>query len=108
MDNYLKGRRQVIKHYLLLHSRGLGTRSQVKACLNSLPAPAVISWRSEFPNSFFIKSELGADVLGQLIINCGEEKAPRFLLTEIPPHNDKSWGYLSSWPFLNRRNEEDR
>jgi len=94
-----------MKYYLLAYSRDLGSRDQVKACLDSLPE--VISWRSELPYSFFIQSEADAMTIGQAIQQCvGPKSTPRFLITEIPASTERSWGWLSSWKFLNRQTSE--
>jgi hypothetical protein len=91
-----------MKYYLLAYGRDLGTRDQVKSCLDSLPG--VISWRSELPYTFFIQSELDAITLGKAIVECLQPKGkPRMIITELL--SKQSWGWLTSWEFLGRKTE---
>jgi hypothetical protein len=94
-----------MKLFLLVYGRELGTRPQIKACLNILPQ--VKSWRSELPNSFFIKSEISAKELANTLQTCLGVEKPKFFIVEIPPHTDadRSWGWLvhDSWVFLGRK-----
>src|SRR5438270_9314567 len=92
-----------MKHYLLVYGKDLGKREEIKACLESLPQ--VNSWRFEMPNSFFIRSELDAKELGDVIQACRNVENPRYFLVEIPPQDPKrSWGWLvaDSWLFMGR------
>ena len=95
-----------MKAYLLVYGRELGTRPNIKSCLNNLPE--VITWRSEMPNSFFILSDTDAVELGEAIAKCVGVEAPRFLVTEIP-QTPRRWGWLSteSWNFIKRGVETD-
>ena len=90
-----------MRYYLLAYGRDLGTRDQIKSCLDALPE--VNSWRSEMPYTFFIQSESDAESLGKAIIKCVQPSGnPRMLITEIGRTSGTSWGWLSSWKFLNR------
>jgi hypothetical protein len=86
------------KVYLLIYGRVLGTRDEVKACLDAIPE--IIEWRTEFPNSFYIISEKEAVDLVPLIKQCrGDNEKAGFLLTEIGP-NRQGWLSPGSWPFI--------
>lgn len=96
--------------YLLVYGRELGTRPRIKACLNDLPE--VKSWRSELPNSFFLKSEASAKEIGIALKACLGVDLPKYYLVEIPPFSDhdRSWGWLvdDSWIFLGRKPEQKK
>jgi hypothetical protein len=87
----------MIKAYLLIYTKELGTRPRIKACLNSLPE--VISWRSEIPNSFFLLSEASAEQLSRGIKECTGAENPRFFITRLPL-NRHGWLGQESWDFL--------
>jgi len=102
----LEGGRRM-KYYILIYGRELGTRPQIKSCLDSLPE--VISWRPEIPNSFFIKAVAvtNANALAMAIVNCIGAVNPRILVSEMVPDDNNSWGWLTrdSWEFLDRAPE---
>lgn len=94
--------------YLLAYARELGTRAEIKACLDSLPS--IESWRFEIPNTVFIKSNASAMEIGEDLRMCLGVERPRFLLVEIPPveDNERNWGWLvpDSWTFLGKKPTE--
>jgi hypothetical protein len=86
--------------YLLTYSRDLGTRQQVKECLDTLPE--VITWRAEIPSTFFIVSPSSPEKLGKAIQACVGAKAPRFLIVELGLSERQTWGWLTEegWDFI--------
>jgi len=91
--------------YLLVYSRELGTRTQLKTCLSKLPE--VITWRSELPNSFFLQSDADARTIATAITECIGSETPRFIIAEI--QNDSAWGWLvqESWDFIKQKQKSN-
>ncbi len=90
--------------YLLAYSATLGTREQVKQCLNDLPQ--VITWRHDLPHAYYIVSESEPRELADAIRNCRGGKG-RFILVEV---TDSKAGYLppESWYFLRNKKVKPR
>ena len=88
------------KTYLLIHGRNLGTRDEVKACLEAIPE--IIEWRTEIINSFFIISESSAQELVPLIRKCRGDKGT-FFITEVTT-NRQRWMTPDSWVFIGSKN----
>ena len=85
--------------YLLVYSATLGTREQVKTCLNELPE--VITWRHDLPNAYYIISEADPRPLAEAIRSCRGGRG-RFILVEV---TESKAGYLpsESWFFLRHK-----
>ena len=67
------------KAYLFLYSDGTGGRDAVRAWANQ--EPAVLHWRYDIPNSFYIISEKSAANLAESFTNFNGKKG-RFLIIE--------------------------
>ncbi len=87
------------KAYLLAFSDDLGTRDQVKECLEKMSS--VILWRYDMTNAFYIISESAANTIAnelmQYITNGG-----RFIVTEISD-NKEGWLTEESWYIMNHK-----
>ena len=86
------------KSYMLIYSDSLGSRDEVKDCLNSLSE--VLTWRYDMPNSFYIVSDYTANQIAKSIqdsIGNG-----RFLVTEISS-NKQGWLPPESWYLINEK-----
>jgi hypothetical protein len=84
--------------YLLVYNDALGSREDVKRCLNGMKE--VITWRFDIPHSFYIISEADARTLGESIrerIGKG-----RFLIAEIT-QNKYGWLPPETWYLLNNK-----
>jgi hypothetical protein len=84
--------------YLLVYNDALGSREDVKRCLNEMGE--VITWRYDLPHSFYIVSEKDARTLGRII----RERigAGRFLIAEIT-QNKGGWLPEETWYLLNNK-----
>ena len=94
------------KAYLLVYSTRLGTRDEVKACLNSMPK--VLTWRTDLPSSFYIISPAEtANELTDLIVECMGKRG-RFIIVELGPSLTSVQGWLTgdTWKFLGRKFEK--
>lgn len=85
--------------YLMVYSDALGTRDQVKACLDALPE--IITWRYDLPHSFYlISEEESATTLADLItMKMGKG---RFIISEIGS-NKQGWLPDKTWYFINKK-----
>jgi hypothetical protein len=85
------------KVFLLAYSDSLGTREEVKQCLNSLDE--VDKWRSDLPHAFYLTSEEDASTLAQLI----REKMGkgRFIISEITGYH--GWLTPESWYLIKNK-----
>ena len=91
--------------YLLVYSNtALGTREQVKTCLEQLPQ--VLRWRTDLPNSFYLISQ--ADKANEIVdaLAACMGKRGRFILAELGP-NVQGWLVPETWSFLKRQAKED-
>ena len=90
------------KAYLLVYSDSLGTREQVKNCINEIGL--IIHWRYDMPNSFYLISENTAQQISDKIIGkMGWGK--RFLITEITSNKQ---GILprETWDLINKKSRQ--
>lgn len=87
------------KSYLFVYSDDLGTREQVKDCVDSLRE--VIHWKYDMPNCFYLISENSAVRLAELIR--GVLGNHRFLITEIKGDNKQGWLPQSTWDLINKK-----
>lgn len=87
------------KTYLLAYSSTLGTKEQVKACLNKIPQ--ITHWRTDLPSAFYLVSESNAKELTVLIREC--RGGGRFLITEISASNKQGWITPESWHLINNQ-----
>jgi hypothetical protein len=84
--------------YLLVYNDALGSREDVKGCLEGMSD--VITWKYDLPHAFYIISEADARTLGKTIrerIGDG-----RFLITEITA-NKGGWLPKETWYLLNNK-----
>lgn len=90
--------------YILVYSATLGTREQVKACLNELPE--VITWRHDLPHAYYIISEADPRSLASAIRKCRGDRG-RFILVEV---TEAKAGYLppESWYFLRHKKRKPK
>jgi hypothetical protein len=84
--------------YLLTYNDALGSREDVKRCLNEMSE--IATWRSDLPHCFYVVSETDARKLGTLIRD--RLGTGRFLITEI---TDNKGGWLPSdtWYLLKNK-----
>ncbi len=90
------------KAYLLVYSDVFVAREQMKEWANS--EPAVITWRYDLPNSFYLISEKSAQELSDSLMK--RFGKIRFLITEVSGNRQ---GYLpkDSWYlFRNKKLRE--
>ena len=91
----------------MVYSQTLGTREEVKACLNRVPS--ILQWRTDLPNSFYLISlAQTANELVDQIVECAGKKG-RFIIAEIDPAGTGVQGYLlkATWAFLGLRSSSD-
>lgn len=82
--------------YLLAFSDGLGTREQIKECLNTMPS--VLTWRYDMTNAFYLISEESADVISNELRERIKSNG-RFIVTEIS-ENRQGWLTEASWYLI--------
>jgi hypothetical protein len=87
------------KAYLLIYSGASITREQVKNWANS--ETAVITWRYDLPNSFYLISEKSAQELSNSLMN--RIGKARFLITEVSANRQ---GYLPKDTWYLFRNKK--
>jgi hypothetical protein len=89
----------VKKTYLLLYSSTLGTREEIKACLDAMPD---LLWRYDMPSAFYLVSEKSAVELCTAIETCrGTGDKGRFLVAEVNLANTEGWITADSWYLFN-------
>jgi len=90
------------KAYLLLFSDATGGKQVIREWLNR--EGAVIHWRTDMPNSFYLISEATANELSQSLMNRIGKKG-RHLVTEI---TDNRQGMLpkETWHLLRHKRRE--
>ncbi len=89
--------------YLLVYNDALGSREDVKRCLNEMDA--VITWRYDLPHSFYVVSEVDARTLADSIrerLGTG-----RFLIAEITT-NKQGWLPKDTWYLLNNKADKPK
>jgi hypothetical protein len=67
------------KAYILVYDDRLGSREQVKTCLNDLAE--VLTWRFDLPHTFYFVSEAEALTIAELIR--GRLGTGRFIIVEV-------------------------
>lgn len=91
------------KAYILVYSNNLGTRDQVKECLDNISQ--VITWRYDMPNSFYIISEDSADEIARAIHDyTGKTK---FIVSEITS-NKQGWLSKETWYLINNKKHKPK
>lgn len=93
------------KAYLFVYSSNLGTKEQIKECLNQIPQ--VIHWRTEILHSFYLISESSASELVSLIRECRGNKG-RFLITEISESNRQGVLPKDSWYLIKEKKRKEK
>lgn len=89
------------KAYLFVYTDTLGTREEIKNCLNSIGL--IIYWRYDMPNTFYLISKYSASEISKAIrkyFNKG-----RYIVSEITENKN---GYLpsKSWYLINNKERE--
>ncbi|MGB2675589.1 MAG: hypothetical protein WAN12_00720 [Candidatus Acidiferrum sp.] len=87
------------KAYLLVFSETLGTREEVKNCVDSIPQ--IIDWRSDLPQAIYLISEESAATLSGLITE-KIGKHGRFILQEFTD-NSAGWLPKKTWYLLQNK-----
>jgi len=91
------------KAYILVYSDNLGSRAQVKECIDNISE--VITWRCDMPNSFYLISENSANEIASAIHNyTGKTK---FLVTEITS-NKQGWLSKDTWYLINNKKHQPK
>ena len=92
------------KAYLLVYSNSLGSRDEVKDCIDNIRK--ITYWRYDMPNCFYLISEYDADDISESIIEY-LGKNGRFIVVEVTD-NKQGWLPSKTWYLLNnkRRKEE--
>lgn len=91
------------KAYILVYSDKLGTREEVKNCMDNIPE--VITWRYDMPNSFYIISEKSAGEIAEAIHDFTGKT--RFLVTEITS-NRQGWLPDDTWYLINNKTHKPK
>jgi hypothetical protein len=82
-----------MKAYILVYSDSLGTRDEVKECLNKMSE--VKYWRYDMPYSFYIISNADAKSIATNLRQLRGNKG-RFIITELN-ENKHGWLTKESW-----------
>jgi len=91
------------KAYILVYSNNLGTRDQVKECMDNISQ--VITWRYDMPNSFYIISDDSADEIARAIHDyTGKTK---FIVSEITS-NKQGWLSKETWYLINNKEHKPK
>lgn len=91
------------KAYILVYSDKLGTREQVKKCMDSIKE--VYTWRYDMPNSFYIISDYSADQIAKAIHDFTGNT--RFLVSEITS-NKQGWLSDDTWYLINNKRHKPK
>ena len=91
------------KSYIMIYSNALGSRDEIKECVDSLEQ--VIHWRFDMPNSFYLVSEENASTLAKAIREY-LEKDERFLITEYMADNAQGWLPKKTWSLLKEKKRD--
>ncbi|MCT4588348.1 MAG: hypothetical protein N4A71_11035 [Carboxylicivirga sp.] len=86
------------KAYLLVYSDKLGSRDQMKECLNQMNE--VYTWRFDIPHSFYVISEYSAEDIAKRIIEI--RGRGRFVITEIS-ENRQGMANPDTWYLLRNK-----
>lgn len=87
----------MIKSYLLAFSDTLGTRDEVKQCLDVMSIP--LTWRYDMNNAFYIVTEASAAEIADKIREHFKNNG-LFIIAEVGG-NKEGWLTKDSWYFLN-------
>ena len=87
------------KAYIFIYDDDVGTRSEVKDFIDSLPE--VLFWRYDMPHSFYLVSEHSASEIADKISAMTEHEG-RFLVAEINS-NKQGWLPRRTWRLLNKK-----
>jgi hypothetical protein len=87
------------KAYLLVYSDTLGTREEVKACIDAIPE--IVDWRFDLPQAFYLISEQTASNLSNLITQ-KMGKNGRFIIVEVA-NNFSGWLPKATWHLLQNK-----
>ena len=93
----------MIKAYIFVYSDNLGSREEVKKCIDSIPQ--VNTWRYDMPNSFYLISENSADEIARAIHDFTGKT--RFLVSEITP-NKQGWLSKETWHLINNKKHKPK
>jgi hypothetical protein len=91
--------------YLLVYSDSLGTRDEVKDCINNIST--VITWRYDMPNCFYIISEYDAIDISKSIREYFNNKDGRFIVSEVTD-NKEGWLPADTWYLLNNKEHKKK
>lgn len=85
--------------YFFAFSDDLGTREQVKSCIDSMPI--ILKWRYDMTNSFYLVSEESAQTIADQIRQKMNNNG-RFIVTEL---GSNRWGWLTkaSWYLMDHK-----
>lgn len=86
------------KAYILVYSDKLGTREEVKNCLDNIKQ--VNTWRFDIPNSFYIISDYSANELAEAIHEFTGKK--KFLVSELTS-NRQGWLSDETWYLIENK-----
>jgi len=90
------------KAYLLIFSDAIGGKPAIREWLNA--ENAVIHWRTDLPNAFYVISEASASELSQSLLNHIGKKG-RYLIAEV---GDNRQGLLpkETWYLLRNKRRQ--
>lgn len=91
------------KAYILVYSDKLGTREEVKHCIDSIKE--VYTWRYDMSNSFYIISDYSADQIATAIHDFTGKT--RFLVSEITS-NKQGWLPDDTWYLINNKKHKPK
>lgn len=89
----------MIRAYLLVYTDSLGTREEVKDCVDSINE--VITWRFDMPYCFYLVSEYDSDDIADAIRDFFRNKG-RFLVAEASD-NRSGWLPSRTWYLLRHK-----
>lgn len=89
--------------YLLVYNDTLGSREDVKRCLDEMNE--VIYWRYDLPHSFYIVSEQDAHSLAAALRERMGDG--RFIISEVTS-NKGGWLPSGTWYLLNNKNHKPK
>jgi hypothetical protein len=88
--------------YLFAYGNSLGTQEQVRNCVQQLPA--MLMWRYDLPNAFYIVSDFDANTIATQIRNyCRNEG--HFIVTQISSSSTDTQGWLpnATWHLIHKK-----
>jgi hypothetical protein len=89
--------------YLLVYSDQLGSREDVKRCLEGMSE--VITWRYDLPHAYYIISIEEANTLAKIIRD--RMGKGRFIILEVTS-NKGGWLPGESWYLLNQKTRQPK